>query len=91
MKKTCFTIGIALLSSVALPLYAQVGCVNSPEIQQRSLLSWAPQVHFSSPSRTYQGSSNSSKVNNRITPIFPLYSLSWSPEANMYVNSSGRR
>jgi XrtJ-associated TM-motif-TM protein len=33
MKKTCFVLaGIALLSSVALPLYAQPdGCVNSPE------------------------------------------------------------
>ena len=32
MKKTCFLLaGIALLSSVALPLYGQDGCVNSPE------------------------------------------------------------
>jgi len=33
MKKTCFLLaGIALLSSVALPLYGQAdGCVNSPE------------------------------------------------------------
>jgi XrtJ-associated TM-motif-TM protein len=32
MKKTCFVLaGIALLSSVALPLYAQGGCLNSPE------------------------------------------------------------
>jgi XrtJ-associated TM-motif-TM protein len=32
MKKTCLLLaGIALLSSVALPLYAQGGCVESPE------------------------------------------------------------
>jgi XrtJ-associated TM-motif-TM protein len=32
MKKTCFLLaGIALLSSVAVPLYAQTGCVESPE------------------------------------------------------------
>ena len=32
MKKTIFLLaGIALLSSVALPLHAQDGCVNSPE------------------------------------------------------------
>jgi XrtJ-associated TM-motif-TM protein len=32
MKKTLFLLaGIALLSSVALPLHAQDGCVNSPE------------------------------------------------------------
>ncbi len=32
MKKTCLLLaGIALLSSVALPLYAQGGCANSPE------------------------------------------------------------
>lgn len=32
MKKTLFLLaGIALLSSVALPLYGQDGCVNSPE------------------------------------------------------------
>ena len=32
MKKTCLVLaGIALLSSVALPLYAQGGCVESPE------------------------------------------------------------
>jgi len=32
MKKTFVVLaGIALLSSVALPLYAQGGCVNSPE------------------------------------------------------------
>jgi XrtJ-associated TM-motif-TM protein len=32
MKKTFVLFaGIALLSSVALPLYAQGGCVNSPE------------------------------------------------------------
>jgi XrtJ-associated TM-motif-TM protein len=32
MKKTCLVLaGIAFLSSVALPLYAQGGCVNSPE------------------------------------------------------------
>jgi XrtJ-associated TM-motif-TM protein len=32
MKKTCLLLaGIALLSSVALPLHAQDGCVNSPE------------------------------------------------------------
>jgi XrtJ-associated TM-motif-TM protein len=32
MKKTCLVLaGIALLSSVALPLHAQDGCVNSPE------------------------------------------------------------
>ncbi|WP_158945653.1 PExPT-CTERM protein [Granulicella sp. S190] len=35
MKKTCLVVAcIALLSSVALPLYGQVdtgGCVNSPE------------------------------------------------------------
>ncbi len=32
MKKIFLAIaGIALLSSVALPLYAQGGCVNSPE------------------------------------------------------------
>jgi XrtJ-associated TM-motif-TM protein len=32
MKKTCIVLaGIALLSSVALPLHAQDGCINSPE------------------------------------------------------------
>jgi XrtJ-associated TM-motif-TM protein len=32
MKKTLFLLaGIALVSSVALPLHAQDGCVNSPE------------------------------------------------------------
>jgi XrtJ-associated TM-motif-TM protein len=32
MKKTCLVLaGIALLSSVALPLHAQDGCINSPE------------------------------------------------------------
>jgi XrtJ-associated TM-motif-TM protein len=32
MKKTCLLLaGIALLSSVALPLYAQGGCIESPE------------------------------------------------------------
>jgi XrtJ-associated TM-motif-TM protein len=32
MKKTFLVLaGIALLSSVALPLYGQDGCVNSPE------------------------------------------------------------
>jgi XrtJ-associated TM-motif-TM protein len=32
MKKTCLLLaGIALLSSVAVPLYAQTGCVESPE------------------------------------------------------------
>ena len=32
MKKTCLLLAcIALLSSVALPLHAQDGCVNSPE------------------------------------------------------------
>jgi XrtJ-associated TM-motif-TM protein len=33
MKKTCLVLaGIALLSSIALPLYGQPdGCVNSPE------------------------------------------------------------
>jgi XrtJ-associated TM-motif-TM protein len=32
MKKTCLVLaGIALLSSVALPMYGQDGCVNSPE------------------------------------------------------------
>ncbi len=32
MKKTCLVLaGIALLSSVALPLYAVDGCINSPE------------------------------------------------------------
>jgi XrtJ-associated TM-motif-TM protein len=32
MKKTFLVLaGIALLSSVALPLHAQDGCVNSPE------------------------------------------------------------
>jgi XrtJ-associated TM-motif-TM protein len=32
MKKTIFLLaGIALLSSVALPLHAQDGCVSSPE------------------------------------------------------------
>ncbi|MBB5328910.1 PExPT-CTERM protein [Tunturibacter psychrotolerans] len=32
MKKTWFVLaGIALVSSVALPLHAQDGCVNSPE------------------------------------------------------------
>jgi XrtJ-associated TM-motif-TM protein len=32
MKKTWFLLaGIALVSSVALPLHAQDGCVNSPE------------------------------------------------------------
>jgi XrtJ-associated TM-motif-TM protein len=32
MKKTCLILaGIALLSSVALPLHAQDGCINSPE------------------------------------------------------------
>jgi XrtJ-associated TM-motif-TM protein len=32
MKKSIFLLaGIALLSSVALPLYAQDGCTNSPE------------------------------------------------------------
>ena len=32
MKKTFVVLaGIALLSSVALPLYGQGGCVNSPE------------------------------------------------------------
>ena len=32
MKKTCLVLaGIALLSSVALPLHAQDGCVSSPE------------------------------------------------------------
>ena len=32
MKKTCLVLaGIALLSSVALPLYGQGGCINSPE------------------------------------------------------------
>jgi XrtJ-associated TM-motif-TM protein len=32
MKKTLLILaGIALLSSVALPLHAQDGCVNSPE------------------------------------------------------------
>jgi XrtJ-associated TM-motif-TM protein len=32
MKKTCLLLaGIALLSSVALPLHAQDGCINSPE------------------------------------------------------------
>jgi XrtJ-associated TM-motif-TM protein len=32
MKKTIFLlVGIALLFSVALPLHAQDGCVNSPE------------------------------------------------------------
>ena len=32
MKKSFLVLaGIALLSSVALPLYAQGGCVNSPE------------------------------------------------------------
>jgi len=32
MKKILFLlVGIALLSSVALPLHAQDGCVNSPE------------------------------------------------------------
>jgi XrtJ-associated TM-motif-TM protein len=32
MKKTCLILaGIALLSSVALPLYGQDGCINSPE------------------------------------------------------------
>jgi XrtJ-associated TM-motif-TM protein len=32
MKKSMFTLaGLALLFSVALPLHAQDGCVNSPE------------------------------------------------------------
>jgi XrtJ-associated TM-motif-TM protein len=32
MKKICILLaGIALLSSVTLPLYGQDGCVNSPE------------------------------------------------------------
>jgi XrtJ-associated TM-motif-TM protein len=32
MKKTCLVLaGIALLSSFALPLYGQDGCINSPE------------------------------------------------------------
>jgi XrtJ-associated TM-motif-TM protein len=32
MKKTCLVLaGIALLSSVALPLYGQGGCIDSPE------------------------------------------------------------
>ena len=32
MKKTIFLLaGIALLSSVALPLYGQGGCIDSPE------------------------------------------------------------
>jgi XrtJ-associated TM-motif-TM protein len=32
MKKTCLVLaGIAFLSSVALPLYGQDGCINSPE------------------------------------------------------------
>jgi XrtJ-associated TM-motif-TM protein len=32
MKKTCLLLaGIALLTSVAVPLYAQTGCIESPE------------------------------------------------------------
>src|SRR5438309_4523167 len=97
MKKTFVVLaGIALLSSVALPLYAQGGCVTPQKIQQPFLLSSALQVHFSSPfalasklAAVHPSSSsqdrNSTEAGYQILPLVSHLKL------NLYVNSSGCR